>query len=314
MIFLLFICAVSVLIFLCHLRKKSIILPVLLFSIGVLVIVCCNEGNDFKALQFRYDYWYFIEEFPIGFQWILRGAKQLNLSFEGIKLIFGIFAYSSLLLFYRKYSIWPALCCALVFIFPCDSFNGQVRNGIAAIIVIFALMYYLSNSSGKSTVVFIVLIVVATFIHPSSVVYLGAILVHRNIKANRVILFSGIIFIILSVGFYLGLVRNLASMITSDQRVLRWLNVGMFGNMFGSLSSVMGHVIWVLYISYTRRLSYPRIEGVIADRKILGREIIDRIYNLNLISMAIIPLYFVTHSYFRIFKYNLGYRFYGWWW
>lgn len=295
----------AILVVLSHIRKRSRILPFLLFFMGILIIVCCNEGNDFRALQFRYDYLYFIEEFPLGFQWIIIRAKGAGLSFEGFKLVFGVFAFVFLFKFYNKYSIWPALCCALVFIFPCDSFYGQIRNGISAMIVIYAIMYYFNNDNKKKTLIYVGLILLAAIIHPSCIIYLGAILIHKNIQSNKIIGFSVIFIVMLIAGFYSGLIRNIAGMFIGDMRVLRWLNVGMFGNMFGSIASMIGHIAWIAYMAYSRKMAYPVFKNKTYGEKLLSKEVIDRIYNLNFISMTLIPLYFVTHAYFRIFKYLL---------
>lgn len=295
----------ALLVGLCHVRKRSKIFPLLLLLLGVLIVTCCNEGNDFKALKFRYDAWYFIQEFPIGFQWILTGAKNISLSFDGFKLCYAIILYYLLYKFYRKYSIWPAVCCALVFIFPCDSFNGQIRNCISSIIVIYAIMHYLGNESKKSILVFIGLIVLATIIHPSSIIYICALFVRKNISSKTIIIATIVFFFVLTIGFYSGFILKLASMVISDPRVLRWLKVGMFGNMFGSLASAVGHIVWIAYLGYARQFAYPDTDDEVYENQVLSKSIIDRIYNLNLISLTLIPLYFVTHAYFRIFKYIL---------
>ncbi len=303
--FLLLTDSAILLILLCCEQKKSRVFPILLFCLGTLIIVCCNEGNDFKALQFRYDYWYGIEEFPLGFQWILRWAKNIGLSFAGFKLAFGVFVFLFIYRFYRRYSVWPAICCAFAFIFPGDSFYGQLRNGISAVIVIFAIMYYYSSENKKSVIIFVGSIMLATIIHPSSIIYLGAILANRKMNYNKIIGFFLLLVVLFTIGFYSGLVKNVVAIFTHNERILRWLNVGISENKFGSISAIIGHVIWVIYIAYVRRMAYPNGGPENVNEHIMSRKVIDKIYNLNIISIILIPLYLATHNYFRLFKYIL---------
>lgn len=283
--------------------EKSKWLPIIVFTVGVFVCVGCNNTNDVLAMEFRYGRNQF-SDLPIGFQKIVGIFINTGKSFFCFKAVYAIVCLSAMYLFYRKQTEYLGMACVMFFVFPFNSFYGQIRNGISAIIAMIALCWYIKSDKKGKTLIYIALILIAALIHPSILFYLLAVFAVANIDFRGYGIATFCVTVCVTVVFISNLGKTIAAVLVNSERVLRWLDFSITDNWLGSALVIIGQIVGTLLVIYARN-KIINAEDSGAGKGTFSVQQADVLVRIHLLFVLLIPFYFMTHNYFRIFKYIL---------
>lgn len=213
--------------------KKSKLFSVYIFIFFVIIFGLNNHHlgySDYFNMDFENYYTAYLSSasqisprnMEIGFKLMMYISNLLGLSLNSFRFIIGLFGFSLIFNTVKKYSSYPNYVLSLYLIYPFINDVIQIRNFIAASIVIFSIRYLIEDRKGN-LLKYASLVFVASLFHVSSLFYLLLIFV----KYFRTRHFLNLILTILPtliILAYTSFYPFLVSRITSNQKVLMYLS------------------------------------------------------------------------------------------
>lgn len=256
--------------------------------------------------EFRYTHDLY-GDLPILFRLIFGFLTDHNATFYAFKLFYALFALGTIYFIYSKYNQYVALAYAFAFIFPLGSFNGQIRNGISVVIVLFAILYLIKSNSKYSYANYFILILIASLIHKSSLFFLLVILAKIKFKREQYIAATLMAVIFIFIAYPTGLLYSVASLVTNDYRVLQWLEPVRKNGMRYVLILTAEELAGIFLTHLSKRIISSTGDISNDDSKknisVLTAHESDIILKINYLLLPLIPLYNITNAFFRLYKY-----------
>lgn len=311
-----FIIAIMAVLVLCaFVRKRARLSSALLLFLGAVIIVCCTNTPDMVNLQNRYDQGHF-NGLAEGFSLLMRCIKALGFSFAGFKVLYMLATMIPVYMLYRKYTGQVAVACALFMIFPYTSFTGQIRNGLAAVIVMCALMWYITSKKKHSWIGYMAVVLLASTIHPSVLIYMVGLLAKYKISIKRLLVLVLAAAGAVLVALVSGLLYKLVSLIFDSPRVLQWFSLeDTTGNNIKIFLVVFcGQLLGTFTFLYVRRKMGPEgLAGMEQPAAVPGKRVfvrlngrqLDALCRVNVMLLVILPFYAISPTFFRLYKYIL---------
>lgn len=299
---------------LCFAAPKSKFFPALLLALSALIIIGCTRTPDMLNLINRYDNNIF-SDMPLGFRVLFQSSKMLGFSFAGFKALYMLGTLSAIYLLYKKHTEYFAVAVVWFVLFPFPSFTGQIRNGIAAIIAMCAMMRYITSEKKHSWVGYVAALAVSASVHPSTLIYAVALFSKKNIKTRQLVITALAATVLVYVGLESGLLYSILSRLTGNQRVLQWFStantagnniktfiVVVFGQTSGTLSLLYARN---RIAAYENRLDQIPVSGRKSKVVYLTSSQVNAIARVNALLLLILPFYVISPMYFRMYKYIL---------
>ncbi len=174
-------------------RKIFIRISYIFLLIFMWILFAFNTYNsDYEGYSFFYDYFAFHKSYPgieIGFSSIMRLCNYFGLSFQQFLMVYSGIGVILIGKFIWNYSNRPILVMGLYFLYPYIFGITQIRNFLAACILLVALTF-LYKDDGKSLLIYFGLILLASTFHIASMFYLIFYLARLDVKKiKRIIAF-----------------------------------------------------------------------------------------------------------------------------
>ncbi len=187
-----------------------------------IIYTFCNGGNpDLEVYVWTYSSHIYVTS--IGFDTAMWIFSLMGLPFVVFKGACGIFTlyfmFKAMKVFYKSENA----VLALIIIFPFISSISQIRNGMMAALVLYAICQYIANNKIRP---FVFKILLAALIHPVALTYLILILARDNFKQTKKIKLLYAFLAILAVELIItnNLLYNYASMFISNPKYLSWFD------------------------------------------------------------------------------------------
>lgn len=303
-----------VLLILAFIKKKSKAIPLFIFAIRFLIAVGGTQSADMLNMMYRFNDGNY-GDLPVGFTVIYRTIRDAGFSFSGFKMLYMASIMIPIYTIYKKHSTHMAAALALLILFPLPDFTSQIRNSLAAVYAMVALLWYIRSNKQWSWLWYTIAICLCGSIHPATLVYLVALFSKFKIKVREMAL--AMVFFACLVLFMLksGLLYKMVTMVTSYARFTQWFANGatsgnnisiFFFTTFGQFAATMTMAYASNRISAQQRTNleladYYRRHRVIA----LSAVEVERITRVNALLMVVLPFYVMSPMYFRMFKYIL---------
>lgn len=277
----------------------------------VLTYTGCNSGADVLNYINRYENRLY--GLAPGFDLLMRLFKDLGFSFVAFKLVLAvtymIFLYKAV----ARCTSNVTMVLALIWAFPFPGAITQLRNGLAAVIMLYGLVCYIKDP-GHSTLRYIFWVLVAATIHPAMLVYLAFVFAKRGAKwrlSVKVFLVG-----VMTVFVYLCVSRNLlysiASRFISNPRYLQYFNfagevsaqeLNWKGKLLPMVGQMMGYIgFHVVYLRLKKGLRMCAREQISLGSGFFQERQLDMIQFIVMIMFVVFPLYLRSPTYFRMYK------------
>lgn len=263
----------------------------------IVVVVCTTRSADVIALETRYNIVGFAG-FPMLFKEIMRFCIENNFSFLQVKFAYILIVLILLYILIKSATKYSAFCLMLISIYPGWCFSGQIRNTIAAIIVMLGVMYLVQSSNKRKKYIYIMCVVIASLIHPSCIVYfLVLFCLNDKVSSSGKVLTECFAVIIL---LYSNVLYRVVSIFVHNERVLQYLRVRLTANLFASTVVIVGQIIFTYFFIWL--FNANKIKAYMEKNNISYRRY-DMLIRVNRIFLILIPFYGINHAIFRIYKY-----------
>lgn len=277
----------------------------------VLTYAGCNSGADVLNYINRYDNRIYGMA-PL-FDFLMRLFKTLGFSFVAFKLVLAVVYMLFLYKAVAKCTGNVTMVLALVWAFPFPGAVTQLRNGLAAVIVLYGLVCYIKDP-GHSTVKYIFWVLVASMIHPAMLVYLAFVFAKIGVKWHLSV--KVFLVAVLTVFVYLCVSRNLlytiASRFISNPRYLQYFDfsgevssqvLNWKGKLLPMVGQAMGYVgFHVVYLRLKKGLKLCAREGISLGNGFFQEWQLDMIQFIVMIMFVVFPLYLRSPTFFRMYK------------
>ncbi|PKM90622.1 MAG: hypothetical protein CVU85_00245 [Firmicutes bacterium HGW-Firmicutes-10] len=213
--------------------RKSKLFSLYIFIFFVIIFGLNNHHlgySDYYNMDFENYYTAYLSSanqisprnMEIGFKIVMYISNLLGLSLNSFRFIIGLFGFSLIFITIKKYSSYPNYVLSLYLIYPFINDVIQIRNFIAASIVIFSIRYLLEDKKGN-LLKYALFVFLASLFHISSLFYLVLILV-KYLKTRHFLNLILIVLPTLIILAYTSFYPFLVSRITSNQKVLMYLS------------------------------------------------------------------------------------------
>lgn len=282
-------------------RSKSQVVTLLIFVLAFILLGFNYQNPDYENYLDRYDYavtfWAEAIENTSTLEpgWVLLtflGNDVLGLSFPEWRALLALFCYISIYCFVRRFHLNQALVASSYFvtIFLIDVVQLRFFTAMSIIIWGFAVLFSEKTRLMK-TILYILIILIASTVHISSIFCLPFVLSLYGIKPKHV--------------FALLLIVALA----------KYTIYSYFSSLFESgktekyegLSSTLG-AIFVSLVQIVNAVfisRFPQTKTVVGSRFTQNVINLDYVKKINWLLLLLIPFYFDTAQYQRIFRYVL---------
>lgn len=301
--------------------KKSKIATWLLLLFLLLLMIFCVESYDLNNYEDMYYHpeHYISTNLAFGWDLLFSNCRKKGISFLAFKAICGIIELLLIYLSFRRTTKYIGFAMALYAIFPFVGTITQIRNSLAAAIVIYSATILLENRK-KATLKFIIGIIIATTIHFSTLFYLVFVFVKKRFLKTEVVI---LITVIVTISLYIFMLfsNNLyifASHFIRDNRILQYFSSIEKSNLINivipTLEQIIGIIILKMGCTICKKniaiddtsTSVQQKKGNQAKWSVCNDgKAITLLYKLNILTLLIIPFYVITPTIFRIYKYIL---------
>lgn len=239
-----------------------------------------------------------------GFRYIMYLSNSLGLSMNSFRLVIGFFGFTLIINTIKRYSNYPNYVLSLYLIYPFINDVIQIRNFLAASIVIFSIRYLIENKKWN-LFKYVLSIFIASSIHVSSLFYLVLILV-RFLKSKNIFVIVFTAFPTLVILAYTSFYPFLASKITNNEKVFLYLS----RRTTWGLLLVFG-ILFMLYLVHyilnkeCKRSLWNKDNSIInkvAKVKLDKIEFYDSMLKINTILLLIAPLLVYDFNFIRLYR------------
>lgn len=297
------------------LKGKSRALTRLIYVYMFIVYTFCNGGTlDLETYK-----WTYAEQINVsfkGFDTLMNVFSSLGVPFVVFKGFCGVFVLTflskAIKLFFEEENVVLALC----LIFPFFSGISQIKNGMAAALVLYAALKYVKDPKHR-IFPFIIMILFASLIHATALIYLIFVLAKKNFKEMKktTIIIAVLLVVMVELILTQNLAYNIARVFIRNEYYLRWFDyeAAFAGrtdetlNFTGQIIPVIGQIMGFVLFKYLERKGEMLSEGQgekcpSKSGNYLSREQVSMIGNMYLLLMFMIPFYQLSPTYFRIYK------------
>lgn len=284
-------------------------------------MVFCVEAYDLRNYEDLYDHPenYTNPSLSLGFDILLFTCRDLGMNFLVFKMVCGSVELLLIYLAFNKTVKYVSFALGLFAIFPFTGTITQIRNSLAAAIVIYSVSVLIRNKK-RAAIKFLIGITIAATIHFSTLFYMCILFFwKRSINFKKVIIISSIGTVLLYIAMlFSNKLYFIASMFISNERVLQWFSTINKSNLINIVIPTVEQIIGILMVkkgckickrNLTSFLETEELTYTISDEAKWVVEnddqAIDSIYKLNILSLLIIPFYMISPTFFRMYKYIL---------
>ena len=261
-------------------------------------IIGFNTDNADYTLGYCVPYYDLSQNyFETGYRYLNIPRKNLRVNIFSISFDFNdsnvVFYYVILI---KKYARFPVFVTILYMIYPLLLQSVQIRNALAAAIVIYALRYLDQNERCYKYLFFVFL---AGSIHNISLIYFLLVFTRKK-TVSFVFKISGCIFIFLYIIiiFFQNKILSLLYFLLKDERVYLYANLNE-QHLF--IKSMLPYIIvggLLLYIFIVKKKRYIRLKNISSQDKTLFKS------GLTLL-LGFLPLFLIDGNYYRIWAFFL---------
>lgn len=283
-------------------RGKSKLVMFGLFAIVMFISVNFHSGFDISNYQNTYegmsvDY-NNAEERSLLFSALMLLLKLGGLSFYHFRIFCFLLWGTAVFLLATRFSKYPTFVIACCAMFPVLSFASQLRNGVAAAFVLFAIYTLLRRRDKLGVFLYTVLIVIAGLFHYAAFIYLFGLLAYIRIPLPT--LRTGVVTVLLvtlaigASGIIQGLVADYVGPYYADKYL-----AGIEGFSPGHhVPLIIGIVLGCLFSRWSYRVCRHHASRLGREKVFFARFV----YRFSLLFLAAIPLLFLSSNFYRIFQ------------
>lgn len=275
--------------------KKSRGLYFLQFAWMWIVIAFCNNFN-------RVDYQNYILAFkrhgmnPLSFTNTEMGYAitdkifyQLGFSFEIANLIYSFVVLLIIALIIPKYTDNINIPASLFMVFPLLLNGIQIRNALSSVFIIWGIQFLFNNEKGNS-LKYILCVLGAILFHTTALFYLAFLMIKIFDNKKLAIIASGLSLVMLSlVSFFTPLLSNLVG---TQRFVSKFISTN-------SLIECLVAILWILFLLVIL-IGMRSVSTFKLSKKI--EKFSDIIIGINIISIILIPMFYIDFSFERLFR------------
>lgn len=190
----------------------------------------------------------------------------------------------------KKYSFECNYPLALFLVYPFIPFCSGLRFAIAFLFIIIAILIYLGNMKFKK-VFFISVIIIASSFHYSALFFLILLISETSIKLKQQVIITITMCSILAALTYTSFYYNILFLIASDSNKV--MNNVLVHARFGFILPVIFQIISFFIFTFAYNHSRSVHNRLLINPRLL--------YKLNICGLYIIPLYFITSLFIRLY-------------
>ena len=283
-------------------RGKSKLIMFGLLAVVMFISVNFHSGFDISNYQRTYegmglDY-YNAEERSVLFSSLMLLLKMAGLTFYQFRIFCFLLWGTAIVLLANRFSKYPTFVIACCSMFPVLSFASQLRNGVAAAFVLFALYVLLRRRDKLGVILYTALIVVAGLIHYAAFIYLFGLLAYIRIPVST--LRTGVLIVLLvtlSIGAS-GILQGIVAAYVGPYYADKYL-AGIEGFSPGHhVPLIIGIVLSCFFAEWSYRVCRRHASRLGREKVFFARFV----FRFSLIFLAAIPLLFLTSNFYRIFQ------------
>ena len=238
------------------------------------------------------------EERSVLFSAIIFLFKLVGLSFYHFRIFCFLLWGTAVILMATRFSIYPTFVIACCAMFPVLTFASQLRNGVAAAFVFFALYAFLSMRDKLGVFLYAVLIVIAGLVHYAAFIYLFGLLAYMRIPVSTLrtsVLM--VIFVTLSIGAS-GILQGIVAAYVGPYYADKYL-AGIEGfSPEHHIPLIIGIILSCLFSEWSYRVCRRHASRLGREKVFFARFV----FRFSLVFLAAIPLMFLTINFYRIFQ------------
>lgn len=280
--------------------KKSWIVLLLIYVLFYIVAMYSGEGFDRGNLAYSYDFTFVqkdAEERSLAFYSIMLAFNEAGFSFFEFRVI-NFFIWSTIallsIIMLTKYRTYVFAC---ITFFPLLTFSSQMRNGLGAAFLYLSFLILLIVKKKIKYVLFVLSICFAVVIHYIFIVYLLALIACSKWEKNKIFKVSISVMISLCFLFLSGILSSLTSVLLGSY-YSNYLTGETSFHVFLHFPLIIGLLLNALFTNMCDKYVYAN-PFYFSEKE---RMIVQFVSRLNIIFLSIIPMLFVSGSFYRLFQ------------
>lgn len=229
----------------------------------------------------------------LGFGRLMYIVNQLGINYQGFLKILSFICLILYGISFKRLSDKPGYLFIMYLYFPFFLDIMQIRNALAAAIVVNALPYILK----KKYIIFTIIIIIASFFHTTSLFYLLLLLTQLDLKKVRYISFIGSLVVMPIVIYFKDIFLN---MLRDGQKYIIYFR----GNSVrAQLLYFLFMIIFILICSKLEKntIALRRFNGVDIENDYFYK-VISFLHKTSYIMMFLLPLLWLDSDFFRLFR------------
>jgi hypothetical protein len=189
-----------------------------------ILLIFLLGGSLYNSDRLAYEQYYYslkngtsFLKFEIGFELLCRIALFFGFSFQTLLFIIAIAGMVLIGVTIKKFTPNITVVLVLYLIYPFILETVQIRNFIAASIIIFAFQYIVSYE--KNFKKYFILVIIASLFHTSALIYFAAYLI--QVRNTKKMFYTALLITILSIILF-PLMVDVLSLFTTSEKVIAY--------------------------------------------------------------------------------------------
>lgn len=272
-------------------KKKSKYVSFVMIGAMWVVFGFCTYNGDFENYRWVYNniqnltYW---SEFEPLFNLMMYTTNILGLDFIQFRMVFSAIYLILLYFTISRYTENTSEVLGMYMVFPFLYFTSVIRSGLASVIV--ALAFYEITGGRERKKRFWILMVIAFLIHYTSIGFVVYYYLRNKKYENKnIFIVFGIVFGIMLL-FYSGVLHSAMSLVTSNQRFLKWFVPSTQEYRFIIYLIIISLV--VICFSYISKKHNDFLKKHDCEYNVYSSDI----FYINIAAQAFLPTYFISNA------------------
>ena len=279
-----------------------------IFNLILLYMWIFYAFNTYSGDYISYEYVYsliqsdlaWVVHFEPLFSLMMTVCIMLGLPFTGFQIVLATFYMVMVKKNIEYYTDYLAVTASLFMLFPFMWAASVLRAGVAGLIVIWGFKYLLSEEK-NAVAKYVAWVVVATMFHTSSIFFIVFVFARRN-KPQNLFIVTCLTSLIVGAAYRTGLIYWIFSQLTSNYKVLQWLNVKQSAM---NLKGIVAEFIVLLCVIFVSRMVYKQWLLVNREENIVGVkdtriEFAQLVYKCNELILVLTPLFLISDVWIRM--------------
>lgn len=279
-------------------KKKSNIVFVAMLLLIWLMLGWSSENADYSIHLGRFNNYKLTSIYTeVLYTMLMRGANNAGLTYQQFLPLVMLVYVAVIGFIVKKESKAPAFVLALYMIFPACMEAVQVRYTLASTFVLLGFYFLFKEDDKLGELKFVCMVILATFMHISTSVFLLFLLVKR-LNKSRTILYTTIISVIIyssRASFVINLIGKLPGMAEKTSMVLA--SAADKYTMITVIKTTYRCLVFFVVFMFLLYLLKKWNEKYKLE---LSISFIEKMWKVNIISLAILPLLFYSVDFYRI--------------